>query len=95
MKRPLFVGLMGTLFVGCGDATGILPSDIAGTWTATEFVATNSSDPSQSQDLIALGATFSITFREDGIFTQSTGDPDGTTDPDSDTWGMLPPHGYF
>jgi len=46
--------------LACGDATGVDPDELAGTWRATTAIATNPADSSQSDDILALG--LSVTF---------------------------------
>jgi hypothetical protein len=59
------------LMTGCGDATGVEPDDIAGTWTATSTLFTQVSDNTVKADpvvddgavvTLALGANLNYTF---------------------------------
>ncbi len=59
------------LMTGCGDATGVEPDDIAGTWRATSAVFTQVSDPTMTADpvvddgavvTLALGSNLNYTF---------------------------------
>ena len=58
--RGLTVLAVGLSALGCGDATGVDPDDLVGTWRASSAIATNAAAPSQTVDLVASG--FSITF---------------------------------
>ena len=66
----LGVALFVAVAVGCsdsGNSTGVAsPSDFVGDWLASSYVVTNIANTSQSQDLIPLGMTLSITFTETG-----------------------------
>lgn len=79
------VPLVALFAMACGDATGISPDQLAGTWTATSFVFTNQTNATESVDMIALGASFALTIRADGTFTTTLVEPDGTGDVDSGT----------
>jgi hypothetical protein len=59
------------LMTGCGDATGVEPDDIAGTWTATSTLFTQVSDTTVKADpvvdddavvTLALGSNLNYTF---------------------------------
>ena len=66
IRRRFTVAMLVLLFaLACGDSTGISPEELAGTWTATEFVFTNQANSSQSVDWIPLGASFTLTIRAD------------------------------
>ncbi len=58
--RSLTAIAVGLVAVACGDATGLDPEDLAGTWNATWAVATNPADPSETADLLVIGV--SVTF---------------------------------
>ena len=64
----LGVALLLAVAVGCSDSdnsTGpASPSDFVGDWLASSYVVTNIANTSQSEDLIPLGMTLSITFTE-------------------------------
>ncbi len=61
----LGVALLVAVAVGCSDSTSpALPSDFVGDWLASSYVLTNIANASQSEDLIGLGMTLSITFTE-------------------------------
>ena len=85
MKRIFTTALLCSSFIACGDSTGIAPDDIDGTWTATSFMATNPANPAESEDFLAAGGSFTITFRADGTFTSTTVE-EGVTDTDTGTY---------
>ncbi len=58
--RSLTAIAVGLVAVACGDATGVDPEDLVGTWSAFTALATNPADPSETADLLAMGA--SVTF---------------------------------
>ncbi len=58
--RSLTAIAVGLAALACGDATGVDPEDLVGTWSAFTAVATNPADPSETADLVAMGV--SITF---------------------------------
>ena len=64
----LGVALFVAVAVGCSDSdnsTGpASTSDFVGDWLASSYVVTNIANTSQSEDLIPLGMTLSITFTE-------------------------------
>ncbi len=61
----LGAALLVAVAVGCSDSTSpALPSDFVGDWLASSYVLTNIANTSQSEDLIGLGMTLSITFTE-------------------------------
>ncbi len=59
----MFVGLAA---LACGDATGVDPEDLVGTWSAFTAVATNPADPSETADLMALGVSLTFVIEADG-----------------------------
>ena len=61
--------------LACGD-DGFIPTEdaVAGTYTATTFIATNTTPPT---DLLALGMTLSLTLAPDGTTTGRLFMPDG------------------
>lgn len=69
MKNRIFATIALVALVGCGDATGLDPGDVAGTWTAQTWTFTNLANTSQTVEIISLGAAFSLTLREDSTFT--------------------------
>ena len=56
------------LMTACGDATGLEPADLQGTWTANSMVFTSTADPTLTVDLIVEGATLSLQLAADGMF---------------------------
>ena len=60
------------LMAGCGDdnGTGVEPDDIAGTWTATAVVFTQTAAPMESVDLVtAEQATVTLVLGTDATYT--------------------------
>ncbi len=91
MKRStgeLVLALALIALTACGDSTGLEPDDIAGTWTATEWVLTNPANTSQTFDVLAAGGSFSITFRVDSTFTSTVTDPPDPADTDTGTFSF-------
>ncbi len=68
----LFVGALG---VGCDDdegTTGVTIADLVGTWVATSVVLSNNELlPVDPFDLVAVGATVTLTIQSNGNFTFS------------------------
>lgn len=66
MKRSSAgAALLAAVTIGCSDSTGpATPADLVGTWVATAWMFTNTTDTTQSVDVITMGATFSLTFTE-------------------------------
>ncbi len=56
------------LATACGDATGLEPADLQGTWVANSMVFTSTADPTLTVDLIAEGATLELQLAADGMF---------------------------
>ncbi len=75
MKRQATVILAAALLSGCGDSTGVSVNDLAGTWTATQYVFTSQVDASQTVDLITQGGSFTLTILEDSTFTSQFLEP--------------------
>ncbi len=91
MKRTtgeLVLALALIALAACGDSTGLEPDDIAGTWTATEWVLTNPANSSQTFDVLAQGGSFSITFRADSTFTSTVTDPGDPADTATGTFSF-------
>ncbi len=57
------------LMTACGDATGVEPDDVAGTWTATSMVFTSTADPTLSVDIVPLGASLSFVLGAGGSYS--------------------------
>ncbi len=89
MRRFTVATLVLLLALACGDSTGISPEQLAGTWTATEYVFTNQANSSQSVDWIPLGASFTLTIRADSTFTATLGELDGTVDTNTGTVSVV------
>ncbi len=64
----LGAALLVAVAVGCsdsGNSTGpASPSEFVGDWLASSYVLTNIANTSQSEDLIGMGMTLSLTFTE-------------------------------
>ncbi len=73
--------LAAALVVGCIDSTdpdNVSEDDLAGVWTATQFVLASTADPSVTVDMISLGGTFVLTINADGTYSEAgvfPGDP--------------------
>lgn len=67
--------LIGALGVGCDDddePIGVTIADLAGTWVATSVVLSNNAFlPVDPFDLVAVGATVTLTIQNNGNFTFS------------------------
>ncbi len=57
------------LMSACTDTTGLEVDDLAGTWTASSIVFTSVADPLVTADLVADGATMTLTLAEDNTYT--------------------------
>ena len=69
-KRHLISSTLAlVLMTACGDATGVEPDDLAGTWTATSMVFTSTADPTLSVDIVAEGAALTIVLVADATYT--------------------------
>jgi flagellar basal body rod protein FlgF len=79
MSRSLAIALTGAVLLGgaaCGDS--LAPADVAGTWNATSAVFTSVADPStNSGNVIAQGASLSITLGENGSASLTIDDGSG------------------
>ncbi len=77
MTRTTFslLALMTPVLIGCGDATGLDPVELAGTWSALEYRFTNPANTSQTVELIALGGSLSIVIRADSTYTATIQEP--------------------
>jgi hypothetical protein len=64
----LGIALLVAVAVGCndsGNSTGpTASSEFVGEWLASSYIVTNIANTSQSEDLIGMGMTLSITFTE-------------------------------
>ena len=59
---------VGIAALACGDATGVDPEDLVGTWTATSAIVTNPADLSETSDLVPMGLSFTFIFEASGRF---------------------------
>ena len=58
------------LMTACGDATGVEPDDIAGTWTATSIIFTQTAAPNATVDIVAVdGAAVTLVLLADATYT--------------------------
>ncbi len=64
--RSLTMLAVGLAAVACGNATGVDPEDLAGTWTASWAVATNPANPSETADLLAMGVSLTFVIEANG-----------------------------
>ena len=85
VARVLAAGAMVVAVAACGDSTGITVEDLVGTWEATEIVFTNSANPSESVDVVDLGASLTVTINSAGTVSTVFDDGQGGTDSDSGT----------
>lgn len=62
--------LLATLaaLTGCGDGTGPTTQELLGIWGAVEYAYTSRADPGITEDLLDLGATYSITLIHGGTY---------------------------
>lgn len=63
----LAVMLMG--IVACSESTGVSVDDLAGTWSATQFLFTNPANAAQTYDMIAAGGSLSLTVQPNGDYS--------------------------
>ena len=64
--RRLTALAVGLAAFACGDATGVDPEDLVGTWNAFTAIATNPANPSETADLVALGVSLTFVIEADG-----------------------------
>ena len=64
--RSLTALAVGLAALACGDATGVDPEDLVGTWTASSAVATNPANPSETADLLAMGVSLTFVIEANG-----------------------------
>jgi len=72
---------------GCGDSTGITAEDLAGTWEAAQITFTSNANAAESVELVALGASLTVTVTASGTVSTVFDDGQGGTDSDSGTLG--------
>ena len=79
------------LMAGClGDSTGVEVDDLAGTWTATAIVATQTADPFESLDVMALEqATVTLVLGADGTYTLTFTSPQEDPEIESGTFAVV------
>ncbi len=64
--RSLTAIAVGLAALACGNATGVDPEDLVGTWSAFTAIATNPADPSETADLVALGVSLTFVIEANG-----------------------------
>ena len=64
--RGLTVLAVGLSALACGDATGVDPEDLVGTWRTSSAIATNPAAPSETADLVAIGVSLTFIIEADG-----------------------------
>lgn len=82
-RTAAFAVLLGTAAVGCddGDITGLVLSDLAGTWDAStlSFSPTEADSDATPVPFIALGGALVVTIAETGGFTGTLTIPSAVT----------------
>ncbi len=74
MRTLSTIVLAAVLVVGCSDSTdpgNVSEDDLAGVWTATQFLFTSTADPNVTLDMISQGGTFSLTINADGTYSEA------------------------
>ena len=72
LRNLTFSTLALVLMAGCGDddGTGVEADDIAGTWTATSMLFTQTAAPNAQVDVVVdEGAVVTLVLRADGTYT--------------------------
>ena len=64
--RHLTALAVGLAALACGDATGVDPEDLVGTWSAFNVIATNPANSSETSDLVALGVSLTFVIEANG-----------------------------
>ncbi len=64
--RSLTAIAVGLAALACGDATGVDPEDLVGTWSAFTAIATNPANQSETADLVAMGVSVTFTIEASG-----------------------------
>ena len=78
------------LMTGCGDATGVEPDDLAGTWTASSVIFTEIAAPNATVDIVATeSAAVSLVLRADSTYTLTITVPPEAADIESGTYEVL------
>jgi hypothetical protein len=70
----------------CSDSNAPATDEFVGTWNATSMVFTRVADTTQKMDVIALGATFRITFAADSTWQSIQTAPLTQPDTSTGTW---------
>ena len=87
MKRLLkSVVPVAVIWIACGDPTSVEPGAIAGTWTGGTYAFFNKADLTEVVELIAQGASLTVTFTSGGDFTWDFRDVDGQVEARSGTF---------
>ena len=68
------------------DPTGVEPDDLAGTWTATAIVFTQTAAPMASVDQVANGAAMTLTMTADGTYAWTFVFPGDPTENETGTY---------
>ena len=72
---------------GCSDGTGLTAEDLSGTWTASTYQYTDTSNSQNVVDIILRdGATFILTVEEGGTANTVLDDGQGSTSSDTGTF---------
>lgn len=88
LKVFLPVAVIGT---GCGsDPISVDADSIAGTWNAISYAYLETADLDNFVELIAEGASYTITFTSSGTYTSSFRHPTGEVDSESGTFTISP-----
>jgi hypothetical protein len=79
--------LFAVLATACGD-DGTAPSEeqLAGTWKATKAEFVSKANSSQKVEIVALGATVTVTLTEGGAFTLVVSIPGSPVETNTGTW---------
>jgi hypothetical protein len=89
-RRWITIGFAALVASACGDSTGVTVEDLVGTWNATMYRYTDNANAAQQIDLIAQGASFTMTVTAGGTVSTLFDDGQGGTSSDS---GTLSPDG--
>ena len=66
-KRHLTISALALILMSaCSDATGVLPEDLAGTWTAASLVFTSVENAELTADLVDEGAGMTLVLGRRG-----------------------------
>lgn len=64
--RSLTALAVGLAALACGDATGVDPEDLVGTWSAFTVIATNPANSAETSDLLAEGVSLTFVIEANG-----------------------------